>query len=133
MYQHSFEKLNVWQDSIDLVELIYDTVKLFPSEEKFGLTSQMKRCAVSISSNLAEGTSRITKKDKAHFSTIAFSSTMELLCQVILCKRLGFIEENDYLNLRGKIMKISNQINALRKEADISSLEEMIIFGHFYI
>ena len=67
MYQHSFEKLNVWQDSIDLVELIYNTVKTFPNDEKFGLVSQMKRCSVSISSNLAEGTSRITKKDKAHF------------------------------------------------------------------
>ena len=88
MYQHSFEKLNVWQDSIDLVELIYNIIKTFPSDEKFGLSSQMKRCSVSISSNLAEVTSRITKKDKAHFSTLAFSSTMELLCQIILCKRL---------------------------------------------
>ncbi len=76
MYQHSFEKLNVWQDSIELVELIYHTVKTFPPDEKFGLTSQKKRCSVSISSNLAEGTSRITSKDKARFSTIAFSSTM---------------------------------------------------------
>ncbi|WP_229720465.1 four helix bundle protein [Winogradskyella helgolandensis] len=73
MYQHSFEKLNVWQDSIDLVELIYNTVGTFPEDEKFGLVSQMKRCSVSISSNLAEGTSRITNKDKARFSTIAFS------------------------------------------------------------
>ena len=115
MYQHSFEKLNVWQDSIDLVELIYETVKTFPSDEKFGLVSQMKRCSVSISSNLAEGTSRITKKDKAHFSTIAFSSTMELLCQVIVSKRLGFINETEYETLRESILKISNQINSLRK------------------
>ena len=67
MYQHSFEKLNVWQDSIDLVELIYKNVITFPDDEKFGLSSQMKRCSVSISSNLAEGTSRITNKDKARF------------------------------------------------------------------
>ncbi len=115
MYQHSFEKLNVWQDSIDLVELIYSTVKVFPEDEKFGLTSQMKRCSVSISSNLAEGTSRDTNKDKARFSTMAFSSTMELLCQITLCKRLGFINEDEYLKLREKVMKTSNQINALKK------------------
>jgi len=120
MYQHSFEKLNVWQDSIDLVELIYNTVKTFPDDEKFGLVSQMKRCSVSISSNLAEGTSRITKKDKAHFSTIAFSSKMELLCQVEICKRLGFVNEEKHLNLRNNILKVSNKINALRKSQLIS-------------
>ena len=91
MYLHSFEKLNVWQDSIDLVESIYSIVKSLPSDEKYGLSNQMKRCSVSISSNLAEGTSRISKKEQAHFFTVAFSSTMELLCQIILCKRLGFI------------------------------------------
>ncbi|SDI10846.1 four helix bundle protein [Winogradskyella thalassocola] len=115
MYQHSFEKLNVWQDSIDLVELIYNTVKTFPDDEKFGISSQMKRCSVSISSNLAEGTSRTSNKDKARFSTIAFSSTMELLCQIILCQRLGFINNNEYSILREKVLKISNQINALKK------------------
>lgn len=115
MYQHSFEKLNVWQDSIDLVEIIYKIVKKFPSDEKFGLISQMKRCSVSISSNLAEGTSRITNKDKAHFSTIAFSSTMELLCQVEICKRLGFITGEEHLGLRENILKVSNKINSLRK------------------
>lgn len=115
MYQHSFEKLNVWQDSIDLVEEIYKLVKTFPADEKFGLVSQMKRCSVSISSNLAEGTSRTTNKDKAHFSTMAFSSTMELLCQIIICKRLGFVQEAEYSELRNRVMKISNQINALKK------------------
>jgi len=115
MYQHSFEKLNVWQDSMDLVELIYKIVKQFPSDEKFGLVSQMKRCSVSISSNLAEGTSRSTNKDKAYFSTIAFSSTMELLCQVEICKRLGFINEEEHLNIRNNILKVSNKINSLRK------------------
>ncbi|MFI0428377.1 four helix bundle protein [Mariniflexile sp. HMF6888] len=80
MYLHSFEKLNVWQESINLVELIYEATNEFPNEEKFGMISQMRRSSVSISSNIAEGTSRITNKDKAHFSTIALSSTMELLC-----------------------------------------------------
>jgi four helix bundle protein len=115
MYQHSFEKLNVWQDAMDLVELVYMTAKTLPDDEKFGLSSQMKRCSVSISSNLAEGTSRTSNKDKARFSTIAFSSTMELLCQVEICKRLGFINEEEHLNLRKNILKVSNKINALKK------------------
>lgn len=58
MYEHSFEKLNVWQESVDLVELIYKLTDSFPKEEKFGLVSQMRRCGISISSNLAEGTSK---------------------------------------------------------------------------
>ena len=115
MYKHSFEKLIVWQNSIDLVELIYSTVKSFPDDEKYGLVSQMKRCSVSISSNLAEGTSRITNKDKAHFSTIAFSSTMELLCKIIISHRLKFITEQQYHSLREEILRVSNKINALRK------------------
>ncbi|MBN4047014.1 four helix bundle protein [bacterium AH-315-P13] len=115
MYLYSFEKLNVWKESIDLVELIYQTTKKFPQEEKFGIISQMKRSSISISSNIAEGTSRMTQKDKAHFSTIAFSSTMELLCQVIISNRLEFISGEEYLVLREKFLKISNMINALKK------------------
>ncbi|HPF97290.1 MAG: four helix bundle protein [Mangrovimonas sp.] len=60
MYLHSFEKLNVWQESLGLVEAIYRETKNYPEEEKFGLIMQMRRSSVSISSNIAEGTSRIT-------------------------------------------------------------------------
>jgi four helix bundle protein len=115
VYLHSFEKLNVWQESINLVELIYEATNEFPNEEKFGMISQMRRSSVSISSNIAEGTSRTTNKDKAHFSTIAFSSTMELLCQVIISNRLNYINEAEYLLLRERILKVSNMINALKK------------------
>lgn len=114
MYKHSFEKLEVWQDSIDLVEVIYKITKDFPVDERFGLTNQMRRCSVSIASNLAEGTSRITQKDKSHFSTIAFSSTMELLNQVIISKRLNFIDNDGYEKLHIQLLMISNKINALR-------------------
>lgn len=114
MYRHSFEKLEVWQDSIDLVEGIYKITESFLVDECFGLTNQMRRCSVSISSNLAEGTSRITQKDKAHFSTIAFSSTMELLNQIIISKRLNFIDNDTYEKLRAHLLMISNKINALR-------------------
>jgi four helix bundle protein len=79
MYLYSFEKLEVWKESIKLIKSIYDLTKDFPESEKFGLVNQLRRASVSIASNLAEGTSRSTNKDKAHFTTMAFSSLMEVL------------------------------------------------------
>lgn len=114
-YTFSFEKLNVWVDSKELVKLIYLTTRNFPSEEKFGLTNQLRRASVSVASNLAEGTSRNTNKDKAHFTTIAYSSLMEVLNQIIMSKELNFIEDKDYQIIRTEIEKISNKLNALRK------------------
>lgn len=67
-----------------------------------------------MSSNLAEGTSRATNKDKAHFSTMAFSSLMEVLNQIIIAKDLNFFKELDYQKTRTEIEKISNKLNALR-------------------
>ena len=110
----SFEKLNVWIDAKELVKLIYEATRKFPDEEKFGLTSQMRRAAISVASNLAEGTSRKTNKDKAHYSTIAYSSLMELLNQVIIAEELNYIRKSIYQEIRDQIQKVSNKINALR-------------------
>ena len=115
MYKFSFEKLEVWKCSVDFTKSIYELTTSFPENEKFGLTSQLRRASISIASNLAEGTSRSTNKDKAHFTTMAFSSLMEVLNQLILSKELNFIAENDYEKLREDINKISNMLNALRK------------------
>lgn len=115
MRTFSFEKLEVWQERISLTKMIYHLTKKFPSEEKFGLISQLRRASVSVASNLAEGTSRKTNKDKARFTTIAFSSSMEVLNQLIISKELLFISNKDYNLARVKIEKISNMLNALRK------------------
>ncbi|MBQ4821056.1 four helix bundle protein [Aquimarina sp. MMG016] len=114
MHLFSFEKLNSCKESIMLVKLIYKVSDDFPSEEKFGLVSQLRRASISISSNLAEGTSRSTNKDKAHFTTIAYSSLMEVLNQVIIAKELDFIDKAKYLEIRKQIEKLSNMLNALR-------------------
>lgn len=114
-YVFSFEKLEVWIDSRDLIRKIYLITKEFPSDEKFGLTNQLRRASVSIASNLAEGTSRATFKDKAHFSTMAFGSLMEVLNQIIIAKELNYINITEYKELRTEIEKISNKLNALRK------------------
>jgi four helix bundle protein len=114
-YTFSFEKLKVWIDSKELVKAIYLITKEFPSEEKFGLTNQLRRASISVASNLAEGTSRETHKDKARFTTIAYSSLMEVLNQLIIAKELGFIDAVNYQSLRKTIEKIANKLNALRK------------------
>ncbi|WP_405575875.1 four helix bundle protein [Winogradskyella sp. Asnod2-B02-A] len=113
-YTFSFEKLNVWVDSKTLIKLIYSVTKGFPSEEKFGLTNQLRRASISVASNLAEGTSRKTNKDKAHFTTMAFSSLMEVLNQLIISKELELLNEFDYQKIRKEIEKISNKLNSLR-------------------
>ena len=115
MYQHSFEKLNVWQEALDLIERIYQETKAYPEDEKFGLVSQMRRASISICSNIAEGTSRISTKDRSHFLTMAFGSTMELLSQIIISNKLHFLKNDVYLELRELTMKVSNMINSLKK------------------
>ena len=75
---YSFEKLEVWQHARRLSVWVYKITKDFPPEEKYGLVAQMKRAALGVGSNIAEGTSRMTSKDQSHFSTMAFSSTVEL-------------------------------------------------------
>ena len=100
---------------MNLTKLIYSITSKFTEHEKFGLISQLRRASISISSNLAEGTSRVTNKDSAHFTTIAFSSLMEVLSQLILAKELNFISEEKYDKSRIEIGKISRMLNALRK------------------
>lgn len=118
----SFEKLIAWQKGRELALLIYKTTKQFPKEEIFGLTSQMRRCAISIASNLAEGSGRQSLKEKARFSEIAYSSSLELLNQVILSNDFEYINEIDYLSLREKIAEVNMLIDGLYK-SQIKNLE----------
>ena len=115
MYTFSFEKLEVLKESIALSKNIYTLTKKFPKEEKFGLVNQLRRSVNSISSNLAEGTSRDTNKDKAHFTTMAYSSLMEVLNHLIISQELNYISEVNYLEIRKQISKKSNLLNGLKK------------------
>ena len=110
----SFEKLEVWKEAIKLAVKTYNTTNLFPSEEKFGLTAQIRGCSVSVSSNIAEGIARLNNKDKVHFMTMAYSSAIELLNQSLISKELNFISEENYLDIRKDIESITTKINALR-------------------
>ena len=112
---YSFEKLEAWQHARRLSVWIYKITKDFPSEEKFGLISQMKRAVLGIGSNIAEGTSRMTSKDQSHFSTMAYSGSLELLNHLILSNDLLFLTESDYLQVRNLIEKQTFLISQLRK------------------
>ena len=112
---YSFEKLTVWQKSKNLSVFIYKITRTFPKDELFGLVSQMRRCSVSISSNIAEGSGRHTQKDKARFTAIAYGSALELLNQTIICKELEFIPDEEYLIIRTELTEITLMLDALHK------------------
>ena len=112
---YSFEKLDVWAESRTLVKWVYETTSIFPPEEKFGLTMQLRRVSISVVSNLAEGSARMSPKDQAHFSQIAYSSLIEILNQLIISADLSFISKEKLDEGRTKIDSISGKIAALRK------------------
>jgi four helix bundle protein len=113
--KYSFEKLEVWNDSRELTKMVYRITRGFPDDEKFCITNQMRRSAISVSSNIVEGSYRNSAKDKCNFMTIAFSSLMELLSQVITSFDLTYLNENQYNELRQQIEKVSNKLNSLTK------------------
>jgi len=113
METHNYEKLTVWQKSMDLVVGIYGMTGVFPKEEIYGLTSQMKRAAVSIPSNIAEGCRRKTNKDFSHFLTIAFGSGAELETQLRIAKRLKFYGENEYVRVEPLLQEVMRMLNKL--------------------
>jgi four helix bundle protein len=113
--EFSFEKLVVWQEAKKLTIDIYTTIKKFPKEELYGLSSQLKRAANSVNSNIAEGSARHTNKDQAKFYTIAFSSLIETLNHIIIAFELKYISADIYGSLRQQILHISYKLSALRK------------------
>ncbi len=113
MKTYSFEKLDVWRKAKDFGINIYKATKFFPDEEKFGLTSQLRRASVSITSNIAEGSSRKSSKDQARFYMYAYSSTVEILNQLIFSKDLGFLGNDHYKKLREDLEEITAMLNQL--------------------
>ena len=106
-----YEKLEVWQMSIKLVTDVYKLVKFLPKEETYALSDQIRRSAVSIPSNIAEGSSRNSKKEFIQFLYIALGSLCELETQLLISKNVGYI--NDYKDIKTKITSIKKMLNAL--------------------
>ncbi len=107
--------LDVWKKSIDLVTLIYKHTADNPKEEMYGLTSQIRQCAVSIPSNIAEGSARTTKKDFSHFLAIALGSAAELETQLIISRNLGFLQDAVLDDLVLELTSIRRMTLGLRK------------------
>lgn len=105
-----FEKLNIYQEALKLIDLIYLLSKRFPKEEIFGLTNQLRRAAVSIALNIAEGSSR-TRKDFAHFLDLSKGSCFECVAVLMICKNQKLINANEYDNLYEQINKIARMIS----------------------
>jgi four helix bundle protein len=91
-----FEKLEVWQRAISFADMVYTLTRSFPNDERFGLTNQMRRAAVSVSSNIAEGSARISKKDFARFVEISTGSLFEVVSQAFIGRNQGFLSQDDF-------------------------------------
>jgi four helix bundle protein len=110
-----FKKLKTWQKGIKLVVDIYKTSRIFPKEELYGLTSQMRRSAISIPSNIAEGAGRNSDKDFNRFLDISLGSSFELETQVIIAKELEFLSDVEFQDLTEKIQEEQKMITGLQR------------------
>jgi four helix bundle protein len=112
---NKFKELKVWQKSVDLAVDVYALTSSFPDKEKFGLTSQVNRCAVSIASNIAEGAGRNSTKEFDHFLAISIGSSFELETQLTIANRIGFTKETEHLAITTKINEVQNMTFGLKK------------------
>ncbi len=115
-----FEKLEVWQKAIAFADLVYSLTRKFPADERFGLTNQMRRAAVSISSNLAEGSSRSSKTDFARFIEIATGSLFEVVSQCFVGRNQGFLNETQFQQLYTAAEEQGRMLSGLRKSLKLS-------------
>jgi four helix bundle protein len=110
----TFEKLETWHKAIDFADLVYSVTKSFPGDERFGLTSQMRRAAVSISSNIAEGSSRFSKNDFARFLEIATGSVFEVVSQSFIARKQGLLTESDFTKIYAAAEEQGRMLSGLR-------------------
>ena len=108
---HNFKKLKIWIESMNLVSEVYKTTKSFPSSEKFGLTSQMNRCAVSIPSNIAEGSSKSTDKHFKQYLENSLGSSFELETQLIIAFNESYISEERFKELEQNIKQLQKMVS----------------------
>ena len=119
-----FKNLIVYQKFKDLVMQVYALLKQFPDEERFALCGQIRRAAISIPSNIAEGMARMSNKDQSHFLNIAYGSLMELYAQLDIAHDLGYINQNEYDKIEISINEIDKMIVSLsyiRKQNTVSN------------
>src|SRR5437870_4445147 len=117
----NFEKLDVWKKAIDFADLIYNETRAFPAEERFGLTNQLRRSAVSVSSNIAEGSSRSSKNEFARFAEIAAGSVFEVVSQSFIARRQQFLNEASFRIIYTATEERSRMLSGLRRALTTSA------------
>jgi len=112
--EYSFEKLRVWQEARVLVKEVYVLMNSFPKVEQYALCDQIRRAVISVASNIAEGNSKKTPKERLHFFDIAFGSLMEVYCQLILSNDLQYISTEQLDSIRPRINSVSQMLSGLK-------------------
>jgi len=122
MTSKNYKDLIAWKKAMELVEMVYSATKEFPREEVYGLTSQLRRAAVSVPSNIAEGQGRKSNKEFIHFLSMAYGSLREMETQIIIAERLGYMseeKEQSALDLSGEVGRLINGLsNSLKRRTD---------------
>jgi len=112
---HNFRQLQIWKEGMEVTKQVYLLLAKFPSSEKFGLISQISRCAVSVPSNIAEGSSRPSSKEFAHFLSIALGSLFELETQLLLSAELSIVSFDDVELIIANLIQLQKKISVFRK------------------
>jgi four helix bundle protein len=110
----NFEKLEVWRKSIEFADLVYQLTRTFPVEERFGLMNQMRRAAVSISSNIAEGSSRSSKSDYSRFVELAAGSLFEVISQAHVAARQAYLGEEGFRSMYASAEELIRMLSGLK-------------------
>ena len=112
---YAFEKLDAWKQAKELAKLVYQLVAKFPQYEQFALSSQVRRAVISVPSNIAEGTGRMSMKEKIHFLEISYGSLMETYCQLQIAVELNYITNEDLEQVKPVFFDTSRLISGLRR------------------
>ena len=116
MKKYNYKDLDLYKAAKELVLSVYALLRKFPKEEQFALCDQLRRAAISIPSNIAEGSGRTSAKDQAHFFEIAFGSLMEIECQLDIACDLGYISNEELESLNAQIARVAAMLSGMRRK-----------------
>ena len=118
--KYDFKQLDVYQEAKALVMMVYNLLKKFPKEETYALCDQLRRAAISIPSNIAEGTGRYSSKEQVHFFEIAYGSLLEVECQVDIAHDLQYITDEEFYAIEPQMRKVAALIAGLSNPSNLS-------------
>ena len=114
--KYEYKKLDVYKESKNLVKMVYRFIERFPKVETYALCDQLRRAVISVPSNIAEGSGRTSSKDQAHFFEMAFGSLMEVSCQMDIACDLGYINQNELIQMEEQVCRIAAMLSGLRRK-----------------